>query len=176
MGTEFSAFKNQNNACFRAPQACLSNQLSDLLAADQARVRQGKVPLYMVTQFTDGDASTLKSFNNGPLSFSLPVTSQSQSIVVINVVADAVELVINSCPGKITSAAICEFNSTSCGGFEAGASRGFFIVNVTNTGHLNASYTLTVSVRIGLMKIRGHPLIDFVCGIVLVLIMHLLIS
>ena len=59
--------------------------------------------------------------------------------------ADNVKLVINSSPGRINSAEICQFFGTRCGGFEAGASRGYLIVNLTNAGYLNASYTLTVS-------------------------------
>ncbi|GAX86093.1 hypothetical protein CEUSTIGMA_g13506.t1 [Chlamydomonas eustigma] len=42
----------------------------------------------------------------------------------------------------------CDLFSTltiRCGGFEAGASRGYLVVNLTNTGYLNASYTLTFS-------------------------------
>jgi hypothetical protein len=59
--------------------------------------------------------------------------------------ADSVKFVVNSAPGRINSAEICQFSGMRCGGFEAGSSRGYLIVNLTNTGYLNASYTLTVS-------------------------------
>lgn len=36
------------------PQACLAYQLKDLQEMDKARVRSGKVPLYMVTQYSYG--------------------------------------------------------------------------------------------------------------------------
>ncbi|GAX84272.1 hypothetical protein CEUSTIGMA_g11695.t1 [Chlamydomonas eustigma] len=145
VGTEFSAFFNQPDACYRAPQTCLSNQLKDLQQSDIARVQAGLVPLYMVAQFTDGDSSELQSFNSGPLSFALPVASTSTSLLVISVVADHVVFVENSSPGKINAAAVCQYANTRCGGFEAGASRGYLVVNLTNTGYLNASYTLTFS-------------------------------
>ena len=40
---------------------------------------------------------------------------------------------------------MCTFANATCGGFEAGASRGFLSANVTNTGALAATYTLAVS-------------------------------
>jgi hypothetical protein len=40
---------------------------------------------------------------------------------------------------------MCQFSGSVCGGFEASASRGFLHANVTNTGTLPASYTLSVT-------------------------------
>ncbi len=59
--------------------------------------------------------------------------------------ADNVRLVVNSAPGKINSGVMCRFAAAGCGGFEAGASRGYVFVNISNTGFLAASFTLTVS-------------------------------
>ena len=53
-------------------------------------------------------------------------------------------LVVNACPGRIVEADICQFSGKVCGGFEAGASRGYLVASLVNTGRLNASYTLTV--------------------------------
>eukprot|EP00879_Flechtneria_rotunda_P027527 GHRR01029493.1.p1 GENE.GHRR01029493.1~~GHRR01029493.1.p1 ORF type:complete len:349 (+),score=80.41 GHRR01029493.1:156-1202(+) len=51
-----------------------------------------------------------------------------------------------SMPASCCSAArMCQFAETSCGGFEASASRGYLHALVVNTGTLVASYTLTVS-------------------------------
>lgn len=60
--------------CIPYIQVCLSNQLKDILTADQARIAQGKVPLYLVSQYTYGLSSQLKTFSGGPLAFALPVT------------------------------------------------------------------------------------------------------
>ncbi|KAG1674972.1 hypothetical protein FOA52_014767 [Chlamydomonas sp. UWO 241] len=145
VGTVFSAFKHQPNACFRAPQSCLDNQIKDLQAKDSERVAAGKVPLYSVGQLTYGAASMMASFKGGPLSFAVPVPSQSNSLVVINVAADSVQLVTNASPGNISGAQICTYGESRCGGFEAGASRGYLKVNVTNTGYVAASFTLTLT-------------------------------
>jgi hypothetical protein len=40
-------------------QTCLSGQIKDLIAADQQRIRQGLVPLNLVTRFTYGSDSTV---------------------------------------------------------------------------------------------------------------------
>lgn len=41
------------------------------------------------------------SFGGGPLSFALPVASQSASVVTLSVAADGVRLVTNRSPGKV---------------------------------------------------------------------------
>ncbi|PNH12225.1 Protein HAPLESS 2, partial [Tetrabaena socialis] len=135
--------KNMISADGACP-TCLTKQLQDLWDADVLRIRDGRVPLYMITRFTGGSDTTLRSFSGGPLSFALPVSSQSQSVVTLSVAADSVRLVTNRSPGNISGARVCRFAETSCGGFEASASRGYILVNLTNTGRLPADYTLTV--------------------------------
>ena len=83
-------------------------------------------------------------FGGGPLSFALPVTSQSTSLVVISAQADSVKFITNVCPGLINSMQLCQFNGLTCGGFEAGSSRGYIYINVSNLGYIPSSYTLTV--------------------------------
>lgn len=73
VGTSFTAFRFQTGGCRRAPQVCLTNQLKDILAADQARIAAGRVPLYLVSQYTFGMDSQLRTFAGGPLAFALPV-------------------------------------------------------------------------------------------------------
>ncbi len=58
--------------------------------------------------------------------------------------ADGVRLVTNRSPGEISSVQLCTFQNERCGGFEAGASRGYLWANLTNTGSITAAYTLTV--------------------------------
>jgi hypothetical protein len=38
-------------------QTCLGKQLKDLYDADKARIAGGKVPLYLVSQFTGGSGA-----------------------------------------------------------------------------------------------------------------------
>jgi hypothetical protein len=40
---------------------------------------------------------------------------------------------------------MCQFSGAVCGGFEATSARGYLHANVTNTGTLPASYTLSVT-------------------------------
>ena len=54
------------------------------------------------------------------------------------------QLVENAAPGVIKQAQLCKFANTSCGGFEAMASRGYLWVTVMNTGYAAAQYTVTV--------------------------------
>lgn len=53
-------------------------------------------------------------------------------------------LITNRSPGVINGVKLCTFAEGACGGFEAGASRGYIWANVTNTGTINAGYTLSV--------------------------------
>jgi hypothetical protein len=57
----------------RQQQVCLSNQLKDVLEADRRRIAGGYVPLYLVSKYTYGLASELRTFDGGPLAFALPV-------------------------------------------------------------------------------------------------------
>jgi hypothetical protein len=146
IGTSFSAFKNQPEACFHAPQACLSGQIKDFESVDLARMAQGKVPLYLASRFNNGNlTASMRSFHSGPLSFALQMESNSQSLVVLKASADNVSFIINSSPGLIVGSRICIFSGATCGGFEAGAAQGFLWVNLTNTGSLQASFTLSFS-------------------------------
>ena len=61
--------------------------------------------------------------------------------------ADSVRLVTNRSPGRINSLRLCTLDDVRCGGFEAGASRGFVWANLTNTGSIAAAYTLTVRTK-----------------------------
>lgn len=43
-----------------ASQTCLSGQLKDLYQQDEQRIKQGRVPLHMLTQFSGGDDSQVR--------------------------------------------------------------------------------------------------------------------
>ncbi|WIA16742.1 hypothetical protein OEZ85_013396 [Tetradesmus obliquus] len=145
VGTSFTAFRYQTGACVRAPQVCLSNQLKDILEADFARIRSGKAPLYLVSQYSYGLNSSMRAFAGGPLLFALPVTGIRSSLVQLEATADEMRFIVNTSPGKILGARVCQFAEVSCGGFEASATRGFLHAFIANTGTLPAAYTLTVS-------------------------------
>lgn len=85
-------------------QVCLSNQLKDILEADQARIASGRVPLYLVSQYTHGLASELKAFTGGMLSFALPVSGIRSSLVLLEAAADSISFVTNTSPGRILGA------------------------------------------------------------------------
>eukprot|EP00879_Flechtneria_rotunda_P030746 GHRR01033419.1.p1 GENE.GHRR01033419.1~~GHRR01033419.1.p1 ORF type:complete len:158 (+),score=40.91 GHRR01033419.1:1102-1575(+) len=101
VGTSFTAFRYQAAGCKRAPQVCLFNQLRDILQADQARIAAGRVPLYLVSQYTYGLESQLKAFTGGPLSFVLPVTGIRSSLVLLEAQADSISFITNVSPGRI---------------------------------------------------------------------------
>jgi hypothetical protein len=46
-------------------QVCLSNQLKDILEADRARIASGRAPLYLVSQYTYGLNSSMRTFAGG---------------------------------------------------------------------------------------------------------------
>ncbi|KAF6259714.1 dihydrouridine synthase-domain-containing protein [Scenedesmus sp. NREL 46B-D3] len=145
VGTSFTAFRYQPGACVRAPQVCLTNQLRDILEAERARIASGRAPLYLVSQYTHGLNSSMRTFAGGPLSFALPVSGIRSSLVQLEAEADSMRFVVNTSPGSILGARVCQFAEVTCGGFEASATRGFLHAFLANLGTLPAAYTLTVS-------------------------------
>lgn len=117
-----------------------------MLVAERERIKNGKVPLFLVSQFTSGLDSQLRSFGrSGPLAFALPVAGVRPSLVLLEASADSLRLVVNASPGRILAARICTFAEARCGGFEASAARGFLHARISNAGTLPAAFTLTVS-------------------------------
>lgn len=58
-------------------------------------------------------AQAFRKVANGPLWFGLPITSISNSEVVLNVNAASLQLVVNASPGKIMFGQVCCFWGTS---------------------------------------------------------------
>ncbi|EFJ46134.1 hypothetical protein VOLCADRAFT_105708 [Volvox carteri f. nagariensis] len=146
IGTSFSAFRYQPSGCHRAVSTCLKGQLKDLYDEDMDRIKKGRAPLYMVSQYPGYEQAsfTAGKFGNETV-FLLPVTSQSQSVLTLTVSADKLRLITNRSPGKISDVQLCRFgNASHCGFFEAG-NRGYIRLNVTNTGRLDADYTVAVT-------------------------------
>ena len=44
----------------------------------------------------------------------------------------------------LAAAQVCTYASTSCGGFQAMATRGYLLADVKNSGYVAADYTLSV--------------------------------
>lgn len=85
----------------RLPQACLSNQLKDLLAGDRQRAASGTTPLYTLAQYTYGAASSV-AFAPGSFSLDLPLPYSGASLVRLELAADSLTFVVNSAPGRIS--------------------------------------------------------------------------
>jgi hypothetical protein len=49
-------------ACVCLLQVCLTNQLRDILEAERARIVSGRAPLYLVSQYTYGLNSSMRTF------------------------------------------------------------------------------------------------------------------
>lgn len=83
-------------------QTCLSNQLKDLYQSDLQRTSEGKVPLYLMSQYTYGLSSAMKRTGDGGISFALPVPFKRSSIVVLETTADTLQFVTNVSPGNLS--------------------------------------------------------------------------
>ncbi|GLC48085.1 hypothetical protein PLESTB_000713300 [Pleodorina starrii] len=144
IGTSYSAFRNQDQACRSAMDTCLGNQLKDRFESDELLMKSNAVPRYMVTQFNGGDkAELMKVKASDNVNFALPVAT-SALVMTLSVAADDVQLALDRSPGQVTGLRVCRFGNTSCGGFESGI-RGFIFINVINTGSVSAGYVLTVT-------------------------------
>ena len=100
IGTSFSAFRFQSSGCSRVVGSCLNNQIGQLVAADESRVKQGKDPLYFVARYFQGGKNTIKP-GSGRFSLQLPVAQILSSIVVLDVAADSIRFTVNAVPGKV---------------------------------------------------------------------------
>ncbi|KAK9799370.1 hypothetical protein WJX73_004741 [Symbiochloris irregularis] len=148
VGTSYTAFETQPNACSQPVGSCLANQIADLAAADDKLIALGSTPLYYVTRWGGGNAAANQAFSKvqgGPLWFGLPITQILNSVVTLNVAADSLTLVTNQSPGLVLSAVLCTFNNASCGSFVALNQHGYVHVVFQNTGYIDASYTVELT-------------------------------
>ncbi|EFJ46133.1 hypothetical protein VOLCADRAFT_105707 [Volvox carteri f. nagariensis] len=143
IGTSYTAFRNQQNACFRTESTCLRNQLKDLFEGDQKRIGSGMTPLYLLSQFNGVNGMAVDAID-GAIYLRLPIASQPPS-VMLTVSADTVQMTTALSPGKLSNLRMCEFGSTTSCGSLGFITRGHIFLSVANMGLLPADYIIVVS-------------------------------
>ncbi|XP_039005257.1 protein HAPLESS 2-like [Hibiscus syriacus] len=132
IGVGYEAFNGQPNFCSAPFWSCLHNQLWNFWEADQNRIKRKQVPLY-------GVQGRFQRINEHPgagsRSFSIGVTEVLNTNLLIELRADDIDFVFQRSPGKIMSVKVPTF--------EALTQFGVATIMVTNTGEVEASYSLT---------------------------------
>ncbi|XP_021809840.1 protein HAPLESS 2 [Prunus avium] len=132
IGVSYEAFNGQPNFCSSPFWSCLHNQLWNFWEADQNRIERNQLPLYGV----EGRFERINQHPNaGTHSFSIGVTEVINTNLLIELSADDVEYVYQRSPGKIVSINVPTF--------EALTQFGTATITATNTGEVEASYSLT---------------------------------
>ncbi|CAN6580718.1 unnamed protein product [Malus baccata var. baccata] len=132
IGVSYEAFNGQPNFCSSPLWSCLHNQIWNYWVADQNRIQRNQLPLYGV----EGRFERINQHPNaGTHSFSIGVTEVVNTNLLIELSADDVEYVYQRSPGKILSINVPTF--------EALTQFGTATITTTNTGEVEASYSLT---------------------------------
>ncbi|KAK8483800.1 hypothetical protein V6N11_030569 [Hibiscus sabdariffa] len=132
IGVSYEAFNGQPNFCSAPFWSCLHNQLWNFWEADQNRLKRKQTPLYGV----QGRYERINEHPGaGSHSFSIGVTEVLNSNLLIELRADDIDFVFQRSPGKIMSVTVPTF--------EALTQFGVATITVTNTGEVEASYSLT---------------------------------
>ncbi|KAK1586624.1 hypothetical protein Q3G72_004329 [Acer saccharum] len=132
IGVGYEAFNGQPDFCSSPLWSCLHNQLWNYREADQNRISRNQLPLYGV----EGRFERINQHPNaGSHSFSIGVTEVLNTNLLIELAADDIEYVYQRSPGKIVSVTIPIF--------EALTQFGVATITTTNTGEVEASYSLT---------------------------------
>ena len=146
IGVGFTPFRYQEERCGRRVGSCLGNQVDDFLREDEERVAAGQTPKYLITRWGGGHAKQVAyDLSSSELKLQLPVEQLQHSVVTLTINAAEVRLVTNLAPGVIAAAAVCDFRSESCGGFQAGRDRGYLDVSVRNTGYIASDFLVAVA-------------------------------
>ncbi|KAM1050419.1 hypothetical protein ACFX13_032893 [Malus domestica] len=132
IGVSYEAFNGQPNFCSSPLWSCLHNQIWNYWVADQNRIQRNQLPLYGV----EGRFERINQHPNaGTHSFSIGVAEVINTNLLIELSADDVEYVYQRSPGKILSINVPTF--------EALTQFGTATITTTNTGEVEASYSLT---------------------------------
>lgn len=140
IGTSFEAFKvRQGDACRQKVDSCLENQLADLVEADAAMAASGRLGEYMLPNFGDLFPARVQNAETGEVTNALAFKAKPNlnSVVVLELSADAIRLVVHRATGAIVSVTVHDFESSSRDG-KLG-------VVVRNTGELAAEFTVIIS-------------------------------
>ncbi|KAK2964755.1 putative Hapless 2 protein [Blattamonas nauphoetae] len=131
IGTSFGAFYSQGSRCYNQVGTCLSNQIKDLIEADQKLIAAGKDPNYLSSKYP-----TWKLTHDGTsYSFTLDIKEMQQTLITLEVAADSVRLVQNKADGTITDGWIETFEAMT---------KGYLHTTIRNNGTLSGSYLLSV--------------------------------
>ena len=147
IGTAYTAFRNQANKCSQPASSCLANQLEDMQLVDDARIQQGEAPIRRMSAF--GDFSPYIG-GTGDQFVAFREQLSRSSVITLTLAADDMRFIIAESPGRIDSVLVRDF--------EAQSNDGRLLVVVTNTGRLNADYSLRVVCTIGILQLQARPL------------------
>ncbi|KAL8170399.1 hypothetical protein V2J09_022203 [Rumex salicifolius] len=143
IGVSYEAFNGQPDFCSSPFWSCLHNQLWNFIEADQNRLNRNQVPLYGVEHKFE---RINQHPNAGSHSFSIGITEVLNTNLLIELRADDIEYVYQRSPGKV-----CSITTPT---FEALSQSGTSTITVTNTGQVEASYSLTFSCSQGVTEME----------------------
>ncbi|CAL5079782.1 unnamed protein product [Urochloa decumbens] len=143
IGVGYQAFQSQPNFCSAPLSSCLNEQLSNFWESDKNRIDRNQVPLYIV----EGRYQRINQHPNaGAHSFSLGVTEDRASNLLLELNADDIEYFYQRSPGKIMGIDVATFEALS----QVGTAK----VTTKNIGKLEASYRLTFTCLSGISKLE----------------------
>lgn len=147
VGTSYSAFKHQSSRCDNVAGSCLGNQLEDMQLADEQRMRNGGRPQRRVSAF--GDFAPYAD-SSGRQYVAFTTRSRRASVVTLTLAADDIRFVIAESSGRIESVLVRSF--------EAQSGDGELHALVTNTGRMNADYSLRIECSRGILGMEARQL------------------
>ena len=148
VGTSYSAFRHQSSRCGREAGSCLGNQIEDMQQADDQRIQHGETPMRRVTAFEDFEP--YQDSSTGAQYMAFTTQSMRSSVVTLTLNADNMRFVVSESSGRIDSIFVRDF--------EAQSDDGTLLALVTNTGRMNADYSLRVDCSSGLLGIQARAL------------------
>ncbi|KAL5463657.1 hypothetical protein EMCRGX_G032572 [Ephydatia muelleri] len=131
IGVHYTAFRNQNSKCSQHYGSCLRNQPASLWTEDKMRQSKGQRGTYMAHNY--GKVYSVPDSKGVPR-FELNFVAQSNkvSLIAITMEADSIKS-----SGRIVEAHINTFQALS--------SEGLLFAVIQNTGHLTATYHVSVA-------------------------------
>ena len=147
VGTSYSAFKHQSSQCDNVAGSCLGNQLEDMQLSDEQRIRNGERPQRRVSAF--GDFAPYAD-SSGRQYVAFTTRSRRASVITLTLAADDIRFVIAESSGRIESVLVRTF--------EAQSGNGELLALVTNTGRMNADYSLRVECSRGILGMEARQL------------------
>lgn len=134
IGVSFEGFYAQSQRCSVVAGSCLYNQLDSLYSADDLLRQAGHTPTYLIQRWGafDMDIDTSKQFD-----LTLLPNGIQNTLLTLNIKADAIRFITNRSTGVIAAATI--------GNFITFTQDGVIYVVAVNTGSLTSQYILTVT-------------------------------